>query len=93
MKDYITFEKFKRELFKDPEIKKEYDRLEPEYKMIRMFIQKRIDKKMSQADLAKKVGTKQSAISRLESGDYNPSIAFLRRVAAGLGAKLELILV
>jgi len=45
---------------------------------------------MSQQQLAARVGTKQPAISRLESGTYNPSLALLERVTAALGATLEI---
>ena len=45
---------------------------------------------MTQADLAKITGTKQSAISRLESGTYNPSVAFLRQIASALKSKLKI---
>jgi len=40
--------------------------------------------------LARRIGTKQSAISRLERGEYNPTVAFLRKVAVGLDAKLKI---
>jgi len=74
----------------DPEIKAEYDRLEPEYQIIRAIIDKRIKKKMSQKEMAAKMGTKQSALSRLESGTYNPSLAFLKKVAFALDSKLSI---
>ncbi len=54
------------------------------------IIRKRIESKMSQKDLAKKLGTKQSAISRLESGNYNPTLSFLKKLSTTLGGKLEI---
>lgn len=84
-----NFKTLKKELLAEPEIKKEYDALDPEYQLIRAVIAKRIQKNMSQAQLAKKVGTKQSAISRFESGNANPSLKFLQKVAKGLGSELK----
>ncbi len=80
---------FKKRMLKDPEVRLAYDALEPEFALASALIRKRIEKKMTQAQLAKKVGTKQSAISRLESGESNPSFAFLRKVAKALGSKLK----
>ena len=48
---------------------------------------------MSQKDLAVRVGTKQSAISRLESGNSNPSIQFLDKVAKALDGQLQIKIV
>jgi predicted transcriptional regulator len=69
---FISFDEDLARRLKDPAFKREYDALEPEYAVIRAVIGKRIEKKMSQQQLARKVGTKQSAISRLESGNANP---------------------
>lgn len=77
MKKLISHSEVKHQLLKDPKVKAEYDRLAPEYEAISAIIQKRLEKNMSQKDLADKVGTKQSAISRLESGNANPSLKFL----------------
>lgn len=90
MKNFITFEEHKKKLLADPEVRKYYDELAPEYELIRAVIDKRIKNKMSQADLAKKMGTGQSAISRLESGESNPSFKFLQKVAQALGARLTI---
>ena len=84
----VPFKKFFDKAMKDPEIKAEYDRLEPEYQIIQSIIDKRIKKNMSQKQMAAKMGTKQSALSRLESGTYNPSLAFLKKVALALDSKL-----
>jgi len=86
----IPFSRFKKQALKDPEIKAEYDRLEPEFAIIRSIIRKRLETGMSQKQLAEKMGTKQSALSRLESGTYNPSLAFLKKVSAALGGKLQI---
>jgi len=77
---------------KDPEIKAEYDRLGPEYEIIEAIIRKRLERGMSQKQLADKMGTKQSALSRLESGTYNPSLAFLKKVATALGTSVHISL-
>ena len=45
---------------------------------------------MSQKQLAEKIGTKQSAIARLEGGNTNPSVAFLEKISKALGGKLQI---
>lgn len=86
MKDYANL---KKQLLSDPTVQVEYAALEPEYRLIQTLIDWRIKRNLSQSDLAKKVGTKQSAISRLESGESNPSLHFLQKVAKALDAELE----
>ncbi len=87
MKSFATF---KKQLLKNTEINKSYHDLEPEFILIQQIIEKRTKKGLTQTALAKKIGTKQSAIARLESGAYNPSIAFLEKVAKALDSKLEI---
>lgn len=86
---FLPYSELRKEMLKDPEFKKAYDALQPEFELAAAIIQKRIDKKMTQATLAKKMGTKQSAISRLESGSTNPSFSQLRKVAKALDSKLN----
>ncbi|MAG45011.1 transcriptional regulator [bacterium] len=88
----INYKQFKKQALKDPKIKKAYDKLKPEFDLIASVIQKRIEKGFTQAKLAKKIGTKQSAISRLESGSYNPSFAFLQKIANALDSRLQIAL-
>lgn len=76
------------ELMKDPEFRKEYDALEPEYALINAIIEARIKKNISQKMLAKRLGTGQSAISRLESGTYNPTFKFAQKLAKALETDL-----
>ena len=86
MKNYSNF---KNKLLKDKEVRKKYDELSAEFAIAEAVIAKRIEQGMSQSELATKVGTKQSAISRLESGNYNPSIRLLEKVANALNLKLK----
>lgn len=87
------WQEFKKELLKDPEFRKEYERLAPRYKVISEIIGARIKKKMTQQELAMKSGTKQSAIARLEAGNSNPSIDFLDKIAKATGGRLEIRIV
>lgn len=77
-------------LLDDPELKAEYDLLEPAYEITREVIRLRIEKGLTQKQLAELVGTKQSAISRLENGSYNPSIEFLSKIAHALGKEVKI---
>lgn len=52
--------------------------------------ERRLEKGLTQEVLARKVGTKQAAIARLESGRANPTVSFLKRVAGALDAELEI---
>lgn len=85
-----SFKEVKAEMLKDPLVKKYYDELGPEYAIISLMIEHRIKHGLTQASLAKKIGTKQSAISRFESGTYNPTISFLYKIANALDAKVKI---
>lgn len=80
----------KKLIFQDPEVKSEYDNLDVLYNIKRQIIKLREEQGISQKELAKKIGTKQSAISRLENDDYNPSVELLDKVAHALGKKLDI---
>ncbi|MBI2040413.1 helix-turn-helix transcriptional regulator [Candidatus Microgenomates bacterium] len=81
---------WKKEVLKDPELRVEYNRLQPEYAVIQAILDARIKKGVTQKELAQRIGTKQSVISRLESGRANPSVAFLKKLAQALNSHLEI---
>ena len=85
-----SFEQFKKEALKNPEVRKEYERLAPRYKLISDLIALRIKKGLTQAEVAKKMGTKQSAIARAESGDENLTIDSVQKMSEALGAKVKI---
>jgi len=86
MKNYT---KIRRTLLKKFSVRNAYQELGPEYVMIRALIQNRIERGLTQAELASKIGTKQSAIARLESGNYNPTIRFLGKIARALRMRVS----
>lgn len=86
----VSFDSIKKDLMLDEEFKKEYEKLQPRYEVISQIIEARKEQNLTQEDLAKKVGTQKSNISRLESGNYNPSLDFLIKVAGCLGKNLKI---
>jgi len=64
--------------------------LKPKYDMVRILIKRRSKLGMSQTELARRIGTRQPAISRLEKGDYNTTLNTLFRVTEALGLDISL---
>ena len=85
----ISFEEMKTDMLKDEEFKIEYEKLKPRYEAIEQIIRARKEQNITQAERAKRVGTQKSNISRLESGNYNPSLDFLAKIAESLGKKIS----
>ncbi len=85
---HLDFDTYLKKVLRNPKIKAEYDKLEPQFAPIEAILEARAKKGMTQAQLASKIGTKQSAIARVESGNANPSIGFLQKLAEALGKKL-----
>ncbi len=85
----ISFEEMKADMLKDEQFKIEYEKLKPRYETIEQIIRARKEQNITQAELAKRVGTQKSNISRLESGNYNPSLDFLAKIAESLGKKIS----
>lgn len=86
----VPFEQVRSELFQDEAFKEEYEKLRPRYEVIDQIIEARKAQHMTQAELAKRIGTQKSNISRLESGTYNPSLDFLIKVANALGKQIKI---
>lgn len=87
---HLDFTTFKKQALENPKIRAEYERLQPEFALINEVLRARSEKGITQKDLAERVGTKQSVISRLEAGRANPSVAFLKKLAQALNSHLEI---
>lgn len=88
----VKFSEVKALLMKDEEFRNEYEKLKPRYDIISQIIEERAKQEMTQEELAFRVGTQKSNISRLESGTYNPSLDFLIKIAHSLGKEMQIVL-
>jgi len=77
----------------DPEFREEYARVEEEFALIEALVRARTAAQLTQAELARRLGTTQSAVARLEGGRVSPSFATLRRYAVATGTRLTVGLV
>lgn len=92
-----SHKEFKKRMLADPGSRAEYDRLEPEFALLDELLSARQQAGVSQAEIARRMGTKPPAVSRLLAGvasdKHSPSIATLRKYAAACGLRLEIHLV
>ncbi|MDP2651603.1 MAG: helix-turn-helix transcriptional regulator [bacterium] len=88
--EFVLFADMKREAFARPGFKEAYDALGPKYALIGAMLDARNKKGMTQAEIAQRAGTTQSAIARFEAGRTNPTLEFASRLSRALGAKLEI---
>jgi transcriptional regulator with XRE-family HTH domain len=91
----LTHKELKARALKRGDVKAEYDRLEEEFAFIDEFLKVRAAIGITQAEVAARIGTTQSAIARLESGvgKHSPSLATLQKYAHALGCRLEMKLI
>lgn len=87
---WISHENLHRKWMKNPEYRREYDKLEPEFQIARQIIGARIKRKMTQEELAKRAGTGQAVISRLEGMNGKPSISLLEKISHALDTKINI---
>lgn len=79
----------KKQLLKDPEVRQALKESELEFQIAKSIIKARLKRGMTQKELARRLKTKQSVISRLETVKTTPSLSFLKRVAETLGISLK----
>jgi len=93
----LSHEEMVLKMLKDPEVKAEYDALEPEFELLDELLQARGEAGLTQEDVAKRMGTSRPAVARIEAGGgskrHSPSIATLRKYAEAVGCKLQIKLV
>ena len=85
----IDFQEYLAEELKNPEFKRHYDEYGRQLEIAYQILQLRKKKKMTQAELAKRIGTKQSNVARMEAGNQNFTIDILQRIASVLGKNLK----
>jgi len=91
----LTHKKLKSRALSRDDVRAEFDKLEEEFAFLDEFLKARAAAGVSQAEIAERMGTTQSAVARLESGrgKHSPSLATLRKYARALGYRVDLRLV
>ena len=84
----MTFEELKNEILADPEAKREYDAMEPEFQLILALLELRNEQNLTQQELAERTGINRSDISKIEHGNANPSLKTMKRRAAARGKRV-----
>jgi transcriptional regulator with XRE-family HTH domain len=90
-----TLKDFKARAFARPDVRREYEGLKDEFEILDEILKARAEAGVTQAELAARIGTTQSAVARLETamGKHSPSIGTLKRYASALGYRLQVRLV
>lgn len=84
------FDTLKKRMLENPDVRAEYDALQPEMEIALAVIRARVEAGMTQEQLAVAIGTKQQAISRLERGRSDPKLSTLRSIARATGKAINL---
>ncbi len=91
-KDDLSFDTFKKKALKNPAVKAEYDALEAEFALVHELITARQKAKLTQEQVAERMGTSQSAVARMESGRTMPSTTSLQKYAKAVGRQLKIVM-
>ena len=86
----MDFDDYLNEQLKNPVFKKYYDEYGKQLEIAYQILQLRKREGLSQAELAKKIGTKQTNIARLESGQQNFTIETLQKLAKAFKRNLKI---
>lgn len=84
------FNDYLKEQMADPAFQQEWEALEPEFAIVQAIINARKESGLTQKQLSERTGIAQADISKLESGNGNPSIKTLQRLAAGMGMRVKI---
>ena len=90
MVNNMRYDDYLQEQLKNPDVKKEWDDLQPEMDVIRAIVDARTSQNMTQKELAERTGINQADISKLENGTRNHSVNLLKRLAYGMGMSLKI---
>ena len=91
----LTHKQLRARALERAEVKAQFDQFGDEYGFLDEFLKARSEQGLTQAQVAEKIGTTQSAVARMESGKgkHSPSLATLSKYAEALGCKLEVKLI
>lgn len=86
----LSFDDYLNERLQNTEFRKEYEKYEPEIECVRLLTEARKKQKITQKQLSKMTGIRQSNLSRIETGMCSPTLDTLQKIAVSLGKKLTI---
>ena len=89
----ISLAEMKADMMKAPEFAAAYAEADAEYSVLEAMLKDRIEAGLTQAEVAARAGTTQSAIARLEGGSVSPTVETLRKYAKAVGKRLKVEMV
>ena len=89
-KKAVDFQRYLAEKLRNPKFRKYYDAYGKQLEIAYQILKLRKQKRLSQAELAKRIGTKQSNIARMEAGQQNFTTDTLQRIASVLKRELKI---
>ena len=87
--EIIDFQEYLAEKLKNPRFRKYYDEYGKQLEIAYRILELRKQKRMSQVELARKIGTKQSNIARMEAGQQNFTTDTLQKIAIAFKRDLK----
>lgn len=85
-----TADELHQQSMEDPEYRAEWERTQLAHEVALLVLRYRVERKLTQTELAKMLGMRQPHIARLEAGDHEPSFATLSRLARVLGLEFHI---
>lgn len=86
---HIYFSEYLKDRLDNPELKKEYEARKFKHELIQVFIEYQKETKITQKEIAEKMGVKQQVISRFKQGLVSPSIEFIANLLSAMNMKIK----
>lgn len=86
----INLENTKKTLLRDKDVLEEYERQNPEFLIAKALVRARMKAKMTQKEVALRMCTSQTQVSRLESGEHMPSLASMIKYSKVIGLPIAM---
>jgi len=88
----VSYKIIKEKLLESDEVRQEYDALEFRYKIVRKIAELRRNDKITQEELAIRLKTTKSVVSRIESGNQNVSVDMVQKIVNALGKEVDIVI-
>lgn len=88
----ISYKIIKEKLLESDEVRQEYDALEFRYKIVKKIAELRKNDKITQEELAIRLKTTKSVVSRIESGNQNVSVDMVQKIVNALGKEVDIVI-